>query len=80
MQDQSPEAIWKEQWSDRLFLLQIVWTYSEYIGMKFGIDMCAMLELARGRLVRSEGMEFSDRKRIKEVDQEGYKYLGVLQQ
>ena len=34
---------------------------------------------SRGRLVRSEGIEWPDGERMKEVDQEGYKYLGVLQ-
>ena len=47
--------------------------------MKFGIDNCAVLELERGRLVRSEGIELPDGERMKEVDQERYKYLGVLQ-
>ena len=46
--------------------------------MKFGIDKCAVLELERGRLVMSEGIELPDGERMKEVDQEGYKYLGVL--
>ena len=36
-------------------LVQNVWSYSEHIGMKFGIDKCAVLELERGRLVMSEG-------------------------
>ena len=31
-------------------LVQTVWSYSEDIGMKFGIDKCAVLELERGRL------------------------------
>ena len=47
--------------------------------MKFGIDKCAVLELERGRLVRSETIELPDGERMKEVHQEGYKYLGVLQ-
>ena len=47
--------------------------------MKFGIDMYAVLELERGRLVRSEGIELLDGERTEEVDQEGYKYLGVHQ-
>ena len=60
-------------------LVQTVCSYSEHIGMKFGIDKCAVLELERGRLVQSEGIELPDGERMKEVDQEGYKYLGVLQ-
>ena len=60
-------------------LVQTVWSYSEDIGMKFGIHKCAVLELERGRLVRSEGIELSDGERMKEVDQVKYMYLGVLQ-
>ena len=48
-------------------LVQRVWSYSEDIRMKFGIDKCAVLELERGRLVRSEGREFPDGDRMKEV-------------
>ena len=44
--------------------------------MKFGIDKCAVLELERGSLVTSEGVELPDEERMKEVDQERYK-LGV---
>ena len=41
-------------------LVQAVWNYPEDIGMKFGIDKCAVLELERGRLVRSEGIELNE--------------------
>ena len=53
-------------------LVRTVWSYSEDIGMKFGIDKCAVLELERRRLVRSEGVALSDGETIKEVDQEEY--------
>ena len=33
------------------------------MAMKFGIDKCAVLELERGRLVRSEGIELPDGER-----------------
>ena len=57
-------------------LVQTVWNYSEDIGMKFDMDKCEVLELERGKLVRSEGIELPDGENIKELDQEGYKYLG----
>ena len=41
--------------------------------MNVDIDKCAVLELERGRLVRSEERELADGERMKEVDQEGYK-------
>ena len=60
-------------------LVQTVWRYLEDIGMKFGIDKYAVLEMERGRLGRSEGIEMPDGERMKEVDEEGYMYLGILQ-
>ena len=60
-------------------LVKTVWLYSQDIGMKFGIDKCAVLEMERGKLIRSEGIILPDGERMKEVDEEGYKYLGVLQ-
>ena len=44
--------------------------------MVFDIDKCAVIELERGRIVRSEGIELSDGEMMKEVDNEGYKYRG----
>ena len=41
--------------------------------MNFGIDKYAVLELERGRLVRSDGLKLPDGERMKEVDQQGYK-------
>ena len=35
-------------------LVQTIWSHSEDIGMKFGIDKNSVLELERGRLVRGE--------------------------
>ena len=78
MQDQSPAIkddlkLYGKNSSPIDSLVQTVWSYSEDIGMKFGIDKCAVLELERGRLVKSEGIELADVERMKEVDQEGYK-------
>ena len=47
--------------------------------MKFDIDKCAVLELERGRIVKGEKIELQNGERMEEVDQEGYKYLRVLQ-
>ena len=47
-------------------IVQTVWSYSENIGMKFGIDKCAVLELERGSLVRSDGIELQDGERMKD--------------
>ena len=49
------------------------------VGMVFGLDKCAMLVLKKGKAVRTEGIELPDGKRMKEVNLDGCKYLGVWQ-
>ena len=60
-------------------LVQTVRIFSDDIGMEFGMDKCAVLVMKRGRVVRTEGIELPNGRKMKEVDLSGYKYLGVLQ-
>ena len=60
-------------------LVEIVEVYSRDIGMEFGLDKCGMLAIKKGVKVRSEGIELPDGDIIKELDERGYKYLGILQ-
>ena len=47
--------------------------------MAIGLDKCFVLVLRRGKVVRTEGIELPDEKRMREVNLDGYKYLGKLQ-
>ena len=61
-------------------LIQTVRIVSKDIGMKFGIEKCAVLVLRRGRLAQSEGIRLPDETTIRAIREiEGYKYLGVLE-
>ena len=61
-------------------LIQTVRVFSKDIGMDFGIEKCAMIQMKRGKFVISEGIELPNGKEIRSLDdQEGYKYLGILQ-
>ena len=61
-------------------LIQTVRVFSKDIGMDFGIEKCAMIQMKRGKFVMSEGIELPNGKKIRSLDdQEGYKYLGILQ-
>ena len=61
-------------------LVQTVRVFSEDIGMEFDIEKCAMLVMEKGKIVKSVGIEFSDRKAIKSPQEgESYKYLGNLE-
>ena len=54
--------------------------YSQDIGMEFGISKCAILEMKRGKVVSSNGLELPSGEIIKALESsDGYKYLGVIQ-
>ena len=46
--------------------------------MEFGIEKCATLVMEKGKIVKSVGIELSDGKVIKSL-QEGESYLGILE-
>ena len=60
-------------------LVSTVQLISQDIGMKFGIKKCGVAVLKRGKLFKSEGIKLINGLTIKEVDDEGYKYLGILE-
>ena len=61
-------------------LIQTVRIFSNDIKMEFGIEKCAKLVLKRGKVIKSEGIKFSDNRKMRSLDEnEEYKYLGILQ-
>ena len=60
-------------------LVSTVQILTNDIGMEFGTKKCGVLVLKRGRVVSSEGVEIPDVERIKEVEKNGYRYLGILE-
>ena len=47
--------------------------------MCFGLDKCGMLVVEKGVKKRSRGVVLPNGDIIKEIDETGYKYLGVLE-
>ena len=47
--------------------------------MSFGLDKCAVLEMRRQKQVCSSGIELPDDHYIGEIEEEAYKYFGILQ-
>ena len=60
-------------------LVGMVKSYSDDIKMEFGLSKCAVLSMVRGKRKPSDGLELPSGDMMKDVDEEGYKYLGVLQ-
>ena len=60
-------------------LVSTVQLISQDIGIEFGIKKSSVEALKREKLCKSEGIKLINRQAIKEVDDEGYKYLGILE-
>ena len=61
-------------------LIQTVRAFSKDVGMQFGIEKCSTLVMKRGKGIKSDGINMPDDKVIKSLkEDEGYKYLDVLQ-
>ena len=49
------------------------------IGMQFEFVKYAALKIKRGKQVHFEGVDLGDSVVIEQADEEGYKYLGILE-
>ena len=47
--------------------------------MEFRLPKCEVLIMKRGKVVKSEGISMPDGKRMKNIEEGGYKYLGILE-
>ena len=48
------------------------------IRMEFGIEKCALVNTQRGKVTRTEGIQLPHGNNIKDTDETGYKYLGII--
>ena len=60
-------------------LIDLVRVFSRDIGMEFGLEKCAIVNIRRGVKEEVGGIELPDGQMMKEIDEDGYKYLGVLE-
>ena len=60
-------------------LVRIVYVFSTDMNIEFRIKKCGILTMKRGKTVKSEGMKLPDSERMKQVRQDGYTYLGIIE-
>ena len=61
-------------------LIHAVRIYNQEIGMKFGIEKCAMLVMKSGKRHKTDEMELPNHDKIRTLgENETYKYLGILE-
>ena len=56
-----------------------VFTFSEDICMELGLKKCGVVILKKGKLVKFDGIHLSNQEIMKEVHENGYTYLGILE-
>ena len=60
-------------------LAQTVFTFSEDIGMEFSLKKCGVVILKKGKLIKFDGINLHNQEIMKELDENGYTYLGILE-
>ena len=60
-------------------MVNTVRIFSNDIKMEFGISKCGVLTMKRGKIAHSDGISLPDGQRMMNIDEHGYKYLGVLE-
>ena len=60
-------------------IVRTVHAFSTDTGMEFGMKKCGILIIQRGKRVRCEGIKLPNCEVIKEVEIEGYTYLGIVE-
>ena len=60
-------------------LVSTVNLINQDIGMQFGVKKCGVVTMKRGRLAKSTDIQLCGGDKIREVDDQGYKYLGILE-
>ena len=60
-------------------LVRTVYVFRTDIGMEFGIKKCGILTMKRDKIVKCEGIKLPDGEVMKQVGQEGYTYLGIVE-
>ena len=53
--------------------------FSEDNGMQFGIKKCGVLTIERGKVIRTDGIRLPDGQHMKDIDENGYIYLEILE-
>ena len=60
-------------------LVSTVEVFSQDIGMEFGIKKCGVIIMNRGKVKSTDGIELPSGEKIREIEEDGYKYLGTLE-
>ena len=68
----------KSERSEMKGLVSTVELFSQDIDMEFGIKNCGVIIMNRGKIKSTAGIELPSGEKIKEIEEDAYKYLRIL--
>ena len=60
-------------------LINTVRVFSDDIRMEFGLKKCGVVVMKRGKVVKYDEVDLPDGRRMNSVEEDGYKYLGIIE-
>ena len=60
-------------------LVNTVKIFSDDIGMSFGMDKCKIVSVKKGKMIDVDSIELPGGEKMSQIENEGYKYLGMIQ-
>ena len=60
-------------------LINTVRVFRDDLPMEFGLKKCGLVVMKRSKVVKYDGVNLPDGHRMKSVEEDGYKYLGILE-
>ena len=59
--------------------MSTVEVFSQDIVMEFGIKKCGVIFMNKGKVKSTGGIELPSGEKIREIEEDEYKYLGILE-
>ena len=60
-------------------LVSTLEVFSQHIGMELGIKKCVVIIMNKGKVKSTDGIELPSGEKIREIEEDGYKHLGILE-
>ena len=71
--------LYRESYNEIKGLLSTLEVFSQDKGMEFGIKKCAVIIMNTGKVKSTDKIELLSGEKIREIERDGYKYLGILE-
>ena len=71
--------LYRESYNEIKGLVSTLEVFSQDEDMEFGIKKCAVIIMNTGKVKSTDKIELPSGEKIREIETDGYKYLGILE-